>query len=300
MKIQVARGRNAHQCHQGLLEACGNDALPYRTVARWVSAFHSGRDESAHLARTGGPSISDEHVELVRGLLAVGRCWTVRELFIDVGLSHQTVWHILKNKFHMRKAAARWVPHNLTEAQKWHRYAVAGLHLERYHNEGDTFLQRIVAIDETWTRAYEPELKRQSNEWRNQGSPRPKRVRCEPSRVKVTLIVAYDSEGVIISHAVPAGQNVNAAYYQHFLEHTLRPAMRRKRLHFLRDNPPCVRHDNVRCHVARAVSDLLQRWHWEVLDHFLCSPDMTTTCSHGWKNHSEAPCFKILHQYSVQ
>jgi histone-lysine N-methyltransferase SETMAR len=89
------------------------------------------------------------------------------------------------------------------------------------------------------------------------------------------LIVAYDSEGVIISHAVPAGQTVNAVYYQHFLEHNLRPAMRRKRPHFLRDNPSCGLHDNACCHMARAVSALLQRWHWEVLVHPPYSPDMS-------------------------
>jgi hypothetical protein len=77
------------------------------------------------------------------------------------------------------------------------------------------------------------------------------------------LIVAYNSEGVIISHAVPAGQNVNTAYYQHFFEHNLRPNMRRKGPHFLRDNPRCLLQDNARCHVTRAVSALLQRWQWE-------------------------------------
>ena len=43
--------------------------------------------------------------------------------------------------------------------------------------EGDDFLGRIVAMDETWTRSYEPNLKRQSNEWKHPGSPRPKEVR---------------------------------------------------------------------------------------------------------------------------
>ncbi|KAJ4447723.1 hypothetical protein ANN_09731 [Periplaneta americana] len=61
------------------------------------------------------------------------------------------------------KTAACWVSHNLTETQKWHRYAIAQLPLQRYHNEGDVFLKRIVAIDEMWAWAYEPELKRQSN-----------------------------------------------------------------------------------------------------------------------------------------
>jgi hypothetical protein len=33
------------------------------------------------------------------------------------------------------------------------------------------------------------------------------KVRYEPSKVKVMLMVAYDSEGFFISHAVPAGQH---------------------------------------------------------------------------------------------
>ncbi|KAJ4450669.1 hypothetical protein ANN_02098 [Periplaneta americana] len=38
----MARGRSAQECFQGLREACGDAALPYRTVARWVKAFREG------------------------------------------------------------------------------------------------------------------------------------------------------------------------------------------------------------------------------------------------------------------
>ncbi|PSN39634.1 hypothetical protein C0J52_27943 [Blattella germanica] len=38
IKIEVARGRSTQECFQGLREACGDVALPYRTVARWVTA----------------------------------------------------------------------------------------------------------------------------------------------------------------------------------------------------------------------------------------------------------------------
>jgi hypothetical protein len=33
IKIEVARGRSAQNCYQGLREAGGDAALPYRTVA---------------------------------------------------------------------------------------------------------------------------------------------------------------------------------------------------------------------------------------------------------------------------
>ena len=40
--------------------------------------------------------------------------------------------------------------------------------LERYQNEGENLLNNIITIYETWVRAYEPELKRQSAEWRHE------------------------------------------------------------------------------------------------------------------------------------
>ena len=35
IKLVVMRGRNARECHSELMEAVGNNAPPYRTVARW-------------------------------------------------------------------------------------------------------------------------------------------------------------------------------------------------------------------------------------------------------------------------
>ncbi|GFU38327.1 hypothetical protein TNCV_2433201 [Trichonephila clavipes] len=37
MKIAVLRGRNAMECFSELGEALGNNALPYRTVAWWLT-----------------------------------------------------------------------------------------------------------------------------------------------------------------------------------------------------------------------------------------------------------------------
>jgi len=39
IKIEVARGSSAQTCFQELREACGDAALPYRTVAQWVNFF---------------------------------------------------------------------------------------------------------------------------------------------------------------------------------------------------------------------------------------------------------------------
>jgi hypothetical protein len=55
-----------------------------------------------------------------------------------------------------RKVAAKWVPYHLSEEQKAARKKVAEEQLWRYEAEGEQFLNRIVAIDETWIRDFEP------------------------------------------------------------------------------------------------------------------------------------------------
>lgn len=274
LKIECARGRNARQCHQGLREACGADALPYRTVARWVQAFKGGRDNVSHMPRSGHPPVSENDVQTVSALVEADRNCTIRELAADTGLALSTLHRILKIRLRMRKIASRWVPHELLEMQKFLRYEAARTHLERYEREGEPFLRRIITIDETWAKSYEPQLKRQSSEWRHHGSPRKTTVRQTATNVKTMLILAYDWDGVILKHVVPPRQTIDAAYYCSFLRNNLRAALRRTRRHFM-DNPPILLHDNARAHVARAVSDLLNRWGWEVLYHPPYSPDIS-------------------------
>ncbi|GBL74125.1 hypothetical protein AVEN_231020-1 [Araneus ventricosus] len=148
IKIEFARGRTERQCHQGLQEACGESALPNRTLGRWIKAFNEGRQNVADMRRPGLPSVSEE-VYAVAALLDCDRCHTIRELARDAGLAYTTVLHILKERLGMRKIASRWVPHDFTEMQKWLRYDSARNHFERLEREGKAFLRRIIMLDET-------------------------------------------------------------------------------------------------------------------------------------------------------
>ena len=44
LKIRCVRERKVRQCHGGLVEACGETALPYRIVTKWVRSFNEGCD----------------------------------------------------------------------------------------------------------------------------------------------------------------------------------------------------------------------------------------------------------------
>ena len=69
IKIEVARGRSTEECFQGLHEACGDAALPYRIVARWFNAFREGRDAVQDNLRTERPHVENNTDQL----LAVAR-----------------------------------------------------------------------------------------------------------------------------------------------------------------------------------------------------------------------------------
>ncbi|PNF41423.1 hypothetical protein B7P43_G14125 [Cryptotermes secundus] len=211
IKIEVARGRSAQNCYQGLREACGDTALPYRTVARLVKLFREGRYAIQDSRRSGRPHVDSHIIQLLASLLDVDRRWAARELAAEVGVCHKTVLHILHDILGYCKIAARWVPHTMSEVQQWQRCAIAQDLLDRYQREGDDFLGKIVTLDDNWAHSYEPYLKRHSNEWKHPGSPHPKKVRPTQSNVKAMFIVAYDTDGVILHHTVPQRQTVNAA-----------------------------------------------------------------------------------------
>ena len=79
-----------------------------------------------------------------------------QELEIGVGSVH----FILRNRLKMCKVSARWLPHRLTPEQAELRLTTATQLLYRYDSEGQDFLERIIAVSETWIRSYEPEMRR--------------------------------------------------------------------------------------------------------------------------------------------
>ena len=61
--------------------------------------------------------------------------------------------------------------------------------------------------DESWIYCYDPETKRQSSQWKNAGSLRPKEDRQRKSTHKLLMIPFFDSTGMIYMHWVPTGQS---------------------------------------------------------------------------------------------
>ncbi|GFQ94484.1 HTH_48 domain-containing protein [Trichonephila clavata] len=81
IKIVVLRGRNEMEYHSEFVEALGENALPYRTVERWVGKFQQGC-----------VSTSDE--QRSRRLLSV---WTdLARAFIEQLMDEDRRWTLLE------------------------------------------------------------------------------------------------------------------------------------------------------------------------------------------------------------
>ena len=150
--------------------------------------------------------------------------YTCTEIAHELYISHGSAHSILTERLKIRNVAARWVPHMLSDSKKHHRVKIARSLLHRYGEEGDEMLQRIVAIDETWMRSFEPELKQQSSEWHTKDSPRPLNFRRSQNCPKMLMIFANDFRGVLTAHRVPTSRTVNknimkSIYGQYFVQH---------------------------------------------------------------------------------
>ena len=103
--------------------------------------------------------------------------------------SYGSVYEMMHNKLGFYEVCARWVPNQVTEVHKQTLVDDYQKYLDRYGNERDIFLDRIITGDKIWVHHYEPESKRQSMEWKHTQSPCKKKLKTQPSARKLLLSV---------------------------------------------------------------------------------------------------------------
>ena len=86
---------------------------------------------------------------------------TIDEVVHGLQISHGSAYEMIDNKLGFHKICARWSQNNW-QVHKQTRLDIWQKHFDRYGNERDIFLDRIITGDETWIHHYEPESKRQS------------------------------------------------------------------------------------------------------------------------------------------
>ncbi|KAJ4432797.1 hypothetical protein ANN_21436 [Periplaneta americana] len=145
-----------------LCQVYGPNIMSKQMVRRWSRQFSEGRQSVHDEERSGRPSlINDDPVELVRQFIMENRRFTITELSSHFPKISRSLLHEIVTKHLLfKKVCARRVPKNLTPEHKMQRLGAALTFLQRYHDDGDEFLDRIITGDETWISHFTPETKR--------------------------------------------------------------------------------------------------------------------------------------------
>ena len=272
IKFCVKLDKTPSETLEMLRRAYGEATLSSAQVFRWRKAFKEGRENVEDDHRSGRPSTSttDESVSKVRSALAMDRRLTVRMIADEVGMSKDTVHRILTEVLEMRKICAKIVPKNLSAEPKENRLFISQEMLDRLNREPN-FMDRVVTGDESWVFEYDPETKRQSEEWHTKSSPRPKRARMSKSKINTMIIVSFDHRGIVHKEFVPPGQTVNQTFYREVLDRL------RKRVVRVRPDIAAnwiLHQDNAPSHNALSIREFLTEKKIPVLPHPPYSPDL--------------------------
>ena len=275
IKFSVILGKDASCIHKDLVTVLRENAPSIQTVRKWVKAVLEGRDDMEDEPRPGRPvtACRDANISKVLVSLSDDRRKTCEEISTETSMSRTSVFRVLTNKLNKKKKFSKWVPQLLTDEQKESRVNFSRNLLLRFQTEQNDFLGRIITGDETWVYSWDAETKRQSAEWRDFDEPRPEKVQRKQGALKVMHMIFFDMNGVILRWPVPIGTTINAQYYKKVLQDILRPAIRKERPGLL-ESGILFHHDNAPVHTARAVTDVLAGYKWELLEHPRYSPDL--------------------------
>ncbi|KAJ4449970.1 hypothetical protein ANN_01377 [Periplaneta americana] len=268
------------EIHRQLCQVYGPNIMSKQMVRRWCRQFSKGRQSVHDEERSGRPSlINDGRVELVRQCIMENRRFTITELSSHFPQISRSLLHEIVTKHLLfKKVCARWMPKNLTPEHKMERLGAALTFLQRYHDDGDELLDRIVMGDETWISHFTQETKQQSMHWQHSGSPVRTKFKQTLSVRKVMCTVFWDRKGILLIDFLPKGETVNADRYCETLR-KLRRAIQNKRRGMLTAGVVFL-HDNARPHTARRTAAVLTEFGWELFDQPPYSPDLAPSDFH--------------------
>jgi hypothetical protein len=145
----------------------GSDPVSCAQVFRWHKDFVRWREAVADELQSGRPACvrTSTNVDHVRAFIHQDRHLTIRMTADELNVNDCTVHQIVTQDLNMRKVCAKMVPNHLNDNQKVHRNQVLVEMLQQLETEPDFLHWVITTRDESSFSKYDPETKRQSEEW---------------------------------------------------------------------------------------------------------------------------------------
>lgn len=267
------RGLTQQQCMNELNSTVGDEAPSRTSVYRWYGEFNRGRSSLQDEFREGRPKsvVVPKNIDAVRELILQDRHVTYREIETTLGISGTSIHLILHEHLTVKKICSRWIPHNLSIAQKKARVDWSKEMLEKYDRSASKHVYDIVTGDESWIYAYEPESKQQSTVWVFQDEPNPTKVVRARSTSKQMIACFFGKTGHVATVPLEQRRTVNSEWYTTIclpvVFQEIRKTNRRRRI--------TLHHDNASSHTSAQTTAFLSTQNIDLMSHPPYSPDLS-------------------------
>ena len=271
----MKKGTSKADTFRELKEVFQNAAYSYRTVYRWYNQFESGRAKLGDLFCGSRKSKrTAETVNRCKQLVRQDRRSGIHKLSKQLGVGYGTVFTILHQDLSMKKRAAKFVPHALTDFDRQRRLDFAHSFLAQYAAD-PRCLRWVLSTDESWFYVHDPRSCFDNLTWMTSTENRPQIPRREMSTKKVMLIPFFDYRG-LVHWEFFKGMTINKERFLGVLER-LRAVLRVSRGSKVWHNREeyLLHMDNAPAHRSDLVQSYLRRNRWNTLTHPPYSPDLS-------------------------
>ena len=165
IKFSVKLDRSPTDIIGDLKKVMGDNTPHNATIYRWIERFRAGNQGCENEARSGRPKSSrtEENVAVVQQLITSDPQLSIEMIAEHTGLSYGNVRRILTEDLKMRRILAKWVPHELSQAQMDERKETSLFLLKKLKQLGSDGRKCIVTGDETYLYLNMPETRRSAS-----------------------------------------------------------------------------------------------------------------------------------------
>lgn len=271
-------GRNATETARNINTVWGQGSIDDSTVRRWFTKFREGETSLEDQEGRGRPSAVDDAI--LKTMVEDSPRVTIKELAQQLQVDPATISRHL-NLIGKVKKLDKWIPHELSEKQKTHRFELCSMHLLRYKT--DPFLERIITCDEKWV-LYDN--RKRSGQWLDKTEPPKHFPKPDLHPKKIMLTVWWSTQGLIHHEFLNPNETITGERYCQLID-----KMHEKLSHIypalVNRKGPILLHDNARPHASRMTFQKLLALGYETLPLPPYSPDLSPTDFYFFKHLSK-------------
>jgi hypothetical protein len=199
--------RGYRRIHTKLVGADGSHAYLTGSVKCWVREYDRGGQDCADSPRAGRPR--SDIAEAVSHILREQPFSSTKYIAAQLGTTRDLVRKTLVEVLGMKKFSLRWVPHELTVAQKRQRIADSRRLFQSLIADGPNEFTNIITVDESWYYW----VYQHSSQWSTSRDLVPTRTLQKIDSKKSMFPLIFGGHGLLTLDELPKWCKMNSQYF---------------------------------------------------------------------------------------